>query len=288
MLAAIRRFLREWVVPPGYLLLRQKMAFNSPIRLTPEEAALLSRNTKFKNMYSGRRCFVIGNGPSLNKQDLSPLANEITIVMNLFNRNPIIDKWKPTFFCMEEPAENIKRVGLSQFLEKIEAQAYFFQIGVKEILDEHKLLDVEKVYYFKLAGSINDYLAGHRSLDLTKPVPGAWTTAQTAIMLAIYIGCSSIYLIGVDHDGLAHPSMTWRHFYQDPQDEVEEIKYSYKFRMEQWLSIWKGYENLQAIANKKGIRIYNATAGGFLDVFPRVEFESLFKTVAGKYSYACL
>ena len=274
------RFLYQsprWFTPPVVTYVKRRINFELANRPTRYEASVLARNAKFRDMYAGRRCFVIGNGPSLNKQDLSPLAGEITIVMNRFNEHPIIEKWKPIFFCMADPAESIKRIDLSAFLEKIEAQAYFFQIGVKEIFDEKRLLEEEKVYYFKLTGSLNDYQSGKRKLDLTKPIPAAWTTAQTAIMIALYMGCSPIYLIGLDHDGLAYPSSTnWKHFYQEFHNRFDVNRYTYKFRMEQWLSIWRGYEKLLYMASKKGTDIYNATAGGFLDVFPLVEFESLF------------
>jgi len=36
----------------------------------------------FANVHLDRRCFVIGSGPSLNQQDLSPLAHEITFTCN--------------------------------------------------------------------------------------------------------------------------------------------------------------------------------------------------------------
>tara|TARA_B110000285_G_C14678352_1_gene403542 strand:- start:50 stop:403 length:354 start_codon:yes stop_codon:yes gene_type:complete len=38
--------------------------------------------SKYKNLHKGKRCFLIANGPSLNKMDLSCLKNEITFGMN--------------------------------------------------------------------------------------------------------------------------------------------------------------------------------------------------------------
>jgi len=268
----------NWVVPPGLVRVMQRIDFELSLGPDVHESTILSRNAKFRNMYAGRRCFVIGNGPSLNKQDLAPLANEVTIAMNFFNKHPIIEKWKPTFFCMEEPVENIKRIGLSPFLDKIEAQAYFFHIGVKELFDEHQLLDVEKVYYFRVAGSLPGYPTGKNPLDLAKSIPAAWTTAQTAIMIALYMGCSPIYLIGLDHDWLADPN-AFQHFYTTSAGDAEPAflsDWGYKKLLEVTLHIWRTYELLRDVACKQGVTIYNATAGGFLDVFPRVEFESLF------------
>jgi len=40
------------------------------------------RLKKFQNLYDGKRCFVIGNGPSLKNTDLSLLKDEYTFGMN--------------------------------------------------------------------------------------------------------------------------------------------------------------------------------------------------------------
>ena len=36
----------------------------------------------FKNRYLGKRCFIIGNGPSLTGDDLSSIANEYSFAAN--------------------------------------------------------------------------------------------------------------------------------------------------------------------------------------------------------------
>lgn len=37
---------------------------------------------KLKNKYQGKRCFIIGNGPSLTAEDLDKLENEICFAAN--------------------------------------------------------------------------------------------------------------------------------------------------------------------------------------------------------------
>src|SRR5712692_1717642 len=64
--------------------------------LLRDYGALIKRNEIFRDRHRGQRCFVIGNGPSLKDQDLSPLANEITLVTNSFYVHPIIgESWQP-------------------------------------------------------------------------------------------------------------------------------------------------------------------------------------------------
>ena len=272
------KLVADWILPPRFAHLGQRIYLEIASRPNAYESSILQRNAKFRNMYAGRRCFVIGNGPSLNKQDLTPLANEVTIVMNQFNMHPIINQWKPTFFCMAEPRENMKPEDLPLFLEGIEAQAYFYRIEFKEIFDKNRFVDPEKVYYLKMWG----LLASRSAIDLSRTIPGCRTTAHMALMLALYLGCSPIYLIGLDHDWLAHRSVE-RHFYASSASSVgasdDLSTYSYKSMVEGTLHTWRIYESLNDIASKQGISIYNATAGGFLDVFPRADFASLFPSM---------
>ncbi|NCC62471.1 MAG: DUF115 domain-containing protein [Verrucomicrobiae bacterium] len=56
--------------------------------------ALLKRE---KGIGKGKRCFIIASGPSLNKEDLSPLKKEVTIGVNeSFKALP----FEPTYLCI--------------------------------------------------------------------------------------------------------------------------------------------------------------------------------------------
>lgn len=276
----IRKLLKNWVIPPGFQRVIRRIKFGQSYGVTAEEAAILSRNVKSRNMYAGRRCFVIGNGPSLNKQDLTPLGDEITIVMNLFHRHPILKEWQPTFWCAAEPAETCT-AGRIEYLKTVSSkvcpQAYFLPLQMKPIVEKHEIFPPEKAHYLNMTGGpVYDWPARKYALDLTRTVPGARTTAHMAIMIALYIGCSPIYLIGLDHDWLASRSVE-RHFYAGGADLSA---YGYGTLVEMALKTWRAHEALRDVACKRDVTIYNATAGGFLDVFPRVEFETLFPATA--------
>ena len=272
--------LPAWLAPPFVTHVTERMSFARATKPTRYEAAVLARNAKFENMYAGRRCFVIGNGPSLNKQDLAPLSNEITIVMNWFNKHPIIEQWKPTFYCMAEPRNNLDCSKLPDFLEKLDAQAYFYRIEYKQIFDEHRYVDSEKVYYAKMRPiPVHECPPARHSIDLTQTIPGCRTTAHMALILAVYLGCSPIYLIGLDHDWLAsYPVMS--HF--DGGGTGDLSKRSYKSMVRGTLRTWETYEWIETMADRQGVVIYNATAGGLLDVFPRVAYEDLFRRDRGQ------
>ena len=50
--------------------------------LNPAGRGSARRIREFRDAYKGRRCFIIGNGPSLRRMDLSPLRDEVTFGLN--------------------------------------------------------------------------------------------------------------------------------------------------------------------------------------------------------------
>jgi len=94
------------------------------------------------------------------------------------------------------------------------------------------------------------------------------------------MGCSPIYLLGLDNDWLAKRGMD-RHFYEGKTIDGHPVAhgnldaYSYKSDLIAVLTLWNGYEQLKQVAGQSNIQIINATNGGFLDVFSRVKYETL-------------
>ena len=58
---------------------------------------------RFNGLRPGQRCVIIGNGPSLNRMDLSFLENEITFGLNRIHL--LFEKWKfrPTYYVAVNP-----------------------------------------------------------------------------------------------------------------------------------------------------------------------------------------
>src|SRR3546814_5642176 len=54
------------------------------------------------DLFKGKRCFIIGNGPSLNKIDLSLLRNEYSFAVNSFYYKTREIGFRPTFFVVED------------------------------------------------------------------------------------------------------------------------------------------------------------------------------------------
>ena len=88
--AAVRRV---WEVP-------HTLAWHAPTVTARENRRRLAG---FRGRHAGQRCFIIGNGPSLNRMDLVRLKEEFSFGLNriylLFERIPFV----PTYFvCVNE------------------------------------------------------------------------------------------------------------------------------------------------------------------------------------------
>jgi hypothetical protein len=247
-----------------------------------ENRALLERNARFRDCHQGTRCFVIGNGPSLNTQDLSFLADEITFVANGFWKHPVLDRWQPTYYVLSDPlyfdGSEPAREFYANLRARVNTSTFFVPHYAQDPIERDSLLPVDRTHFVAFSGDLED---GLRGIDLTHPLPGMGLVTQLAIMLAIYMRCSPIYLLGCDHDWLAHRG-TFRDFYQGvdlpnhPKINYHMGAREYDLVMELGLKGWRGYRRLEALAELVGVKILNATEGGFLDVFERVRYESLF------------
>src|SRR5215213_2230799 len=253
--------------------------------LTAEQKNLLNRNRIFLDKHKYKRCFVIANGPSLKTQNIEPLGRDVTFVMSGFYHHEVVAQWQPTYYCFSDPAYFNGSDPMKEFFEnlrpRIADSTFLAPLRAREIILDQKLLPLDQTYWIEFGGELHDPYAERRKIDLTADIPSPMSVSQLCIMAAIYMGCSPIYLLGLDHDWLAHRGEAG-HFYQGHGglEKHAEFKpqlsdWSYKFLMECQLKLWSGYETLATIAAGKGIKILNATNGGFLDVFERADYGSI-------------
>jgi hypothetical protein len=246
--------------------------------LSKEGRELAKRNAAFRGRHKGKPCFVIGNGPSINTQNLSPLADQITLVTNAFWKHPIVERWQPTYCFLTDPvffeqSESVRKF-FSEMSARISESTFFVPHYARELITSEALLDQKKTYYITSAGVLENGLAGIP--DLAGIVPGGRAVTQLAIMAAMFMGCSPIYLLGLDHDWLSRRGAHLT-FYNEKVVSTERSLDDWRYGdlMESVLVIWRGYVAIFKVALRENIRIINATRGGFLDVFERADYDSI-------------
>ena len=229
-----------------------------------------------KDIYKGESCFVIGNGPSLRPEDLDALSDAgivcfgVNRIYNIFPRT----KWRPTYYlCLDTPVvlselDNIASIGDYQKIIN-----YYAISKKKELPENIHFLCTDSEFV------VDPYKLTFETLsdDLSKYGTKTGTVTVNAIELAIYMGFQTVYLLGVDHryalqylpDGKLYkdPSAGASYFagMKDSQALGQSIQYVGPAD--------HSYEVCKRFADKKGVKIYNATRDSKLEVFERVDFE---------------
>ena len=102
--------------------------------------------------------------------------------------------------------------------------------------------------------------------------------AFLAITIALYLDFEKIYLLGFDHDWFKGPVI---HFYDEKKEHAmkpTEKKLSFadaEFQMRRHAYIFRKYKCLYSL--KKNIFNANSDPEHYMDVFPKVNFDTLFK-----------
>jgi hypothetical protein len=241
---------------------------------------LMERNRRFENLHRGRRAFVLGTGPSLARQDLSLLAGELTFAVNSFWKNPILAKWQPTYYCAVDADYFIAESGAEEALRKmseVAAGSTFFVPLYGQQAVRHGSLPEARTYFLSFAGWVQD-----GNVDwpvLHRPLTATWNVVQTALLAALAMGCNPIYLLGCDHDWGAGME-EWGHFHPGSafSPKVEAPAYPMTLVYRDAYYVFLGHEKIQKMCKAHGVSIFNATAGGRLDVYDRANYEALFSS----------
>lgn len=264
--------------------------------LSRKHRPTLELNTHLLNQYLGQRCFIVGNGPSIKDQDLTRLKNEETFVVNTFWNHLQYQTINPKnyvlvdaeFFPTDEKPHNFWSLDLVNKKEILKScpTRLFFNINGKNFVEKNELFPDNPLHHLFFDGLFDERLKFN--LDINGPVPTPKNVIIAALMCAIYMGFEEIYLLGCEHDFLAHLNYFegFKHFHEtqkyDPTNE-KQAKYfalptnSYEAFIHHTKILFQNYRllKIKTARTHPGVRIYNATPNSFLDVFPRVKFEDI-------------
>ena len=112
-----------------------------------------------------------------------------------------------------------------------------------------------------------------------KVVNMAGTILFSVLEFAIYMGFKELYLLGVDNSYTLDPEKDKIRNYSEilnGKDIIDGMYYDMSSFSADTHLMEIGYITAKKYADSHGIKIYNATRGGKLEVFPRVDFDKLF------------
>lgn len=220
------------------------------------------------NIQEGKRCFIIGNGPSLRVEDLSKLKDEICFASHRIYHIYSETDWRPTYYCAQD--RDLICNSAHEIGDRVRAKKKL--IG---IVSGGKYKKIKNACYLPLIFEEFYPNLPHFSENIVKGIYEGYTVTYMCIQVAVYMGFKEIYLLGVDHnysvvrtsDGkIERHGELQDHFSTD--DSITNIPQLYKSTL--------AYEAAKKYAEEHGIKIYNATRGGRLEVFERIDFDRLF------------
>lgn len=235
---------------------------------------------KLHNIHQGQRCFVIGNGPSLTPDDLTRIKDEYSFAANRIYCIYESTSWRPSYYVAID-SNNIL-FDIDNVKTKVSCPKF---INYKAKMLGRKPED--NITYICTNGKfrINPYDPETDTLseDLSKYVTKVHTVTVTSIELAIYMGFKEIYLLGVDNDyvkkadksGKVSINLTMKSSYFKGMKDFQGKPDSGSFSIANIDSVNYSYELAKKFAEEHSVKIYNATRGGKLEVFERVDFDEL-------------
>jgi len=259
---------------------------NYPLKCFPNNQIFQQFNKK----HDGERCFLVGNGPSLSHTDLTTLYNNNEISFGCNAISKIFDKtpWRPKYFATQD---RVFFKSFSSMLANTEAEYKFFpdlddfhyefEMDTKKIINELSQ-GLGKTFYIREIPHYSYHPLGF-SNDASKALYLFATVMYMMIQLAAYMGFKEIYLIGVD-GGTVSPINNSNyisekhHFYEENDEWIQQFQLNQRFRSSEWVAkrVTKAYKKANNYTKRNNIKIFNATRGGTIEVFERVDFDSLF------------
>lgn len=214
-----------------------------------------------KDKHKGERCFIVGTGPSLIIQDLDKLRNEVTFSMNSIFFAFDETEWRPNYYGVQFP----------DFYSKYKSEIDHLDVEYKFVGDviskQNKLSNEYYIYPLNLLNHTWHHQKYHTkfSEDAFAVIYDGYTITYSLLQLAVYLGFVEIYLIGVDCN---YSSNTNNHF--KDYGVVDPLAFAAGEKM------ISAFKEAKKYADRHGIKIYNATRGGMLEIFERVDLDNVF------------
>lgn len=229
----------------------------------------IRRLAALKDVHKGKRAFIIGNGPSLKQTDTSKLKSEITFGMNrIYLAFP---EWGFTtsYLCVtndlvvEQFVDDISALTIPKFIAWRSHRHFNYQLPITQL----------PTFIY------TTYTGPRFATDVRGRVWEGATVTNLALQMAFHMGIEKAILIGVDHNfadkGAANKTVV------SQGDDPNHFMPNYfgkgvKWQLPDLDTSEIGYALARDAFRKAGREVVDATVGGKLKIFPKVEYDSLF------------
>lgn len=253
------------------------------LRLMISDKASQAKWMKLKNKFKGKRVFLIGNGPSLNKTPLYLLKDEYIMCFNRFHIMLERLNWQPNFYA------TVDNLVLSDMVDEIDdvllKTEYVFLPDVHFRGQQYykKIGDREKIYWLK------QVFGQGFSAELPKVYPGG-SVIYEGFQILNYLGFKDIYFLGVDmnfkiHDTAKSISSNETDIISQGDDDPNHFDPRYFGKNKRYHQpeeyivkyIIQNLEYLSKVMSKHNMNIVNVGYDSKVSCFPKKNFEDLFE-----------
>ncbi len=269
----MKSFLKKSLPEPFLNFVRDKLDLSKRINEIPDAYFHPWRKqsreniVKFKNVHLNKRCFIIGNGPSIKNTDLSKLRNEITFGMNRIYLAYQDMGFSTTYFVsvndlvIEQCADDIQSLDQPRFVS--------WRGGKKWLHPDNDLFFL-----------YTTYTEPGFSKDIRNRIWESATVTYVALQIAFYMGFQEVILIGVDHNfetkGKANTTIVSQG--DDPNHfHPEYFGKGFRWQLPDLEKSEIGYRMAKSTFEKSGRKILDATIGGKLTIFDKINYDDCFK-----------
>ncbi|MBN1537146.1 MAG: DUF115 domain-containing protein [Anaerolineales bacterium] len=234
----------------------------------------IKRLAELKDSHARQRCFIIGNGPSLKHTDLTKLRHEYSFGMNriylLFNKLGFTTSYYVSVnsLVIEQCLADILCLPIPCFLSWRSRDAFHENEAGMALYPNDNTIFLHTTY------------TGPKfAVDARGRLWESATVTYVALQLAYFMGFETVILIGVDHSFTTQgkPNTTIISKGDDPDHfSGNYFGKGFRWQLPDLEMSERGYRMAHEAYSKAGRQVLDATVGGKLEVFPKVEYESLF------------
>lgn len=251
----------------------QRLALWPAATFHPWRQESLHRLAELKDRHRGQRAFIIGNGPSLKQTDLSRLRGEFTFGMNRFYLAFPELGFTTSYYLsinslvIEQCAQDILALPVPKFLSW-RSHIFFTPEEYAAVPDRSPLMFLHTTY------------TGPKfAADARRRLWEGATVTYVALQLAYHMGFEQAILIGVDHNFTTQGKPNTTVVSQGEDKDHFHSEYfgkGFRWQLPDLETSERSYRMAKAVYATAGREVLDATVGGKLQVFRKVEYESLF------------
>lgn len=224
------------------------------------------RLEKFKDIHKGEDCFIVCNGPSLNKIDLNKLNSKYVFGLNkIFSIFDRVNLNLDYHVCVNKHViEQSKR----EIKDIISCPSFLSYFKAKEVISPSK-----NIYYILTGG--DNIVPFSFQKNFSEGVHEGYTVTFVALQLAYYMGFRRVFFVGLDHnykfEGNPNETIKWE------GDDTNHFDKNY-FKDRLWqppdlVASELAFHLAKFYYERDGRKIYNATPGTKLDIFPKISYK---------------